>query len=162
MILEVLKYPHKTLDSATTDVSVVDEALLNKINDMIDTMYANNGCGLAANQVGFNESVLVFDCTEDADEPSCMINPKIISEKGLSINQEGCLSFPDIGINVARPDTVTVEFLDINGKAIKKTFSGPEAICIHHEIDHLLGKTFLSRTNRRVRRAALSALRRTR
>ena len=89
-----------------------------------------------------------------------MINPKIVSEKGSTVGQEGCLSFPDIGVNVARPDFITVEYLDVNGERIKKSFSGAEAICIHHEVDHLLGRTFLSRVNRNTRRTAMRALRR--
>ena len=159
MILDILRYPNKCLDTPTEEVFEINEALLNKINNVIDTMYENNGCGLAANQVGFTESILVFDCSEEEDQPNCMINPVIVSTAGNEVNQEGCLSFPDIGVHVARPMQITVEYLDINGATAKKVFSGPEAVCIHHEVDHLLGKTFLSRVNRNTRRIAMKKLR---
>lgn len=160
MKLEVLKYPNKSLETPTIEVSKIDETLLRRIDEMIDTMYANGGCGLAANQVGYTDSVLVFDCSEDADSPSCMINPKIVLEKGSSVNQEGCLSFPNVGVNILRPTKITVEYLDINGESNKKVFTGSEAICIHHEIDHLMGKTFLDRVNRSTRRMVMRKLRR--
>lgn len=160
MTLKILKYPNESLDNATQPVLEVDDHLINEIHEMFDIMYNSNGVGLAANQVGLDKSVLVFDCSEDGESPTCMINPVIKSFSGTATFQEGCLSFPGISLFVSRSQKIIVDYLDINSEKVTKTFKGLEAICIQHEIDHLHGKTFLNRVNRQARRSALRNLRR--
>ena len=116
---------------------------------MLDTMYENDGIGLAACQVGILKSLVVYD-VEYVDEkrprkkPVIMINPKITSvSKSMVTVEEGCLSFPNVFEKVDRHEKVTVEFLDLNGKKQIKHAKGLEAVCIQHEVDHLSGVVFL-------------------
>jgi peptide deformylase len=159
MTLEILTYPNNHLDTVASPVEEIDEALIKTIHEMFDTMYNHNGIGLAANQVGLDKSLLVFDCSNDADSPQCLINPVVKVANGEILHQEGCLSFPGIDLIISRARTIVVEYTDINGKEVKKTFKDLEAICIQHEIDHLNGITFLNRVNRSTRRSALKTLR---
>ena len=158
-MLEILRYPNTVLDTCTQRVEEIDDDILKKIHSMFDTMYENEGIGLAANQVGIDKSIIVFDCSEDGESPRCLINPHITSERGQSLHSEGCLSFPGISLTILRSKEIDVSFMDINGKNQNMTFEGIESICVQHEIDHLLGKTFLSRANRSTRRRVLKALR---
>jgi len=159
MTLEILKYPNDYLDRAVSPVEKVDDALIKIIHQMFDTMYDHNGIGLAANQVGLDKALLVFDCSDDADSPRCLINPVVKVANGDRLHQEGCLSFPGVDLIISRPSTIVVEYTDINGRQVKSTFKDLEAICIQHEIDHLDGITFLNRVNRSARRGALKTLR---
>jgi peptide deformylase len=159
MILNVIAYPDAKLDTPAINVEKITEDILKKVHDMFDTMYEHNGVGLAANQVGLKESILVFDCTEESDEPTCLLNPKVISSNGYTVQREGCLSFPNIGLFIKRSGSVQVSFMDINGKQVTKTFKGLESVCIQHEIDHLNGITFLERVNRNTRRKTLKEMR---
>ena len=159
MTLEILKYPNDYLDRPVSPVEEINDALIKTIHKMFDTMYDHNGIGLAANQVGLDKALLVFDCSDDADNPQCLINPVITVTNGDRLHQEGCLSFPGIDLIISRPSIIVVEYTDINGKQTKTTFKDLEATCIQHEIDHLNGITFLNKVNRSARRKALKALR---
>jgi|LWDU01.1.fsa_nt_gi peptide deformylase len=162
MTLEILKYPNDYLDRPCASVEKIDEALIKIIHEMFDIMYDNNGIGLAANQVGLDKSLFVFDCSDEADNPRCLINPIVKSANGDSLHQEGCLSFPGIDLIVSRSNVVVVEYSDINDKQMKTIFKDLEAICVQHEIDHLNGITFLNRVNRNIRRNAIRTLRKRR
>ncbi|MDB4337408.1 peptide deformylase [bacterium] len=158
MKIKVLKYPDDSLKRKADIVMGIDEPLIRKIDELVELMYSSRGIGLAANQAGFKESIFVMDCSEDKDEPMCFINPKIISGTGESYLEERCLSFPGVAIQVQRFKKVVIEFMDINGNTLKKTLKDMESICAQHEIDHLEGKTFLERVNRKNRRSAQKAL----
>jgi peptide deformylase len=160
MIYDILKYPAPELETCTESVQEITADIIEKIDSMVETMYQNKGIGLAANQVGLEESILVFDCSEEMDEPSCLINPKITQGKGSIVIEEGCLSFPGVNIHVGRFKTIVVEYMDINGNILKKSFKDLESICVQHEIDHLEGKTFFSRVNRQTRRRAVKEMKR--
>ena len=139
---EILKKKAKQIDK-------IDEKVKELAQDMLDTMYENDGIGLAACQVGILKSLVVYD-VEYVDEkrprkkPVIMINPKITSvSKSMVTVEEGCLSFPNVFEKVDRHEKVTVEFLDLNGKKQIKHAKGLEAVCIQHEVDHLSGVVFL-------------------
>ncbi len=142
MILEIIKYPNKILTKKTTKVVNFDKELQSLIDNMTETMYAKKGAGLAANQVGVSKQIALVDVGEGLN---VLVNPKIISQKGKAIAFEGCLSFPDLELEIKRPRKIAVRFQDRNGriKIIKAQDFLARAIC--HEIDHLQGKTFLSR-----------------
>lgn len=139
----------------------IDEKIKILAQDMIDTMYANDGIGLAACQVGMLKSMIVYDVRyiEETDskgrkikpvkEPHILINPKIIyRSKSMVEVEEGCLSFPNEFDNVFRYEKIKVEYTDINGKKKIKSVSGMEAVVIQHETDHLEGIVFLDRVEK--------------
>jgi len=118
---------------------------------MYDTMYENNGVGLAAPQVNHSLQILVMDCSNKDDnyKPIALINPSIVNQSEiLKPYEEGCLSFPDHYFEVKRPKFVKVSYLDIEGKSKNKIFDGFEAVCVQHEIDHLAGTLFTSYISR--------------
>ena len=140
------------------EIEVVDEKIKILAEDMLETMYANDGIGLAACQVGMLKALIVYDVKyiEDTDskgrkiepvkEPHILINPKITyMSKAMVEVEEGCLSFPNEFDNVYRHEKIKVEYTDINGKKKNKTASGMEAVVIQHEFDHLNGIVFLDR-----------------
>ncbi|WP_423973423.1 peptide deformylase, partial [Kingella oralis] len=111
--------------------------------DMFETMYDARGIGLAATQVDVHERVVVMDLTEDRSEPRVFINPVIVEKDGETTYEEGCLSVPGIYEEVTRAETITVEFLDIQGNKQTLDADGLLAICVQHELDHLNGKLFV-------------------
>ncbi|MDD3303526.1 MAG: peptide deformylase [Clostridia bacterium] len=132
-------------------VDEIDEKIKILAEDMLDTMYANDGVGLAACQVGMLKSMITYDVMyvdekHPRKEPIVMINPKITSRsKSMVLVEEGCLSFPKIFENVKRHEKITVEYTDLNGKKQVKTVKGMESVVIQHETDHLDGIVFLDR-----------------
>ena len=146
------------LTKKAKEIEVVDEKIKILAEDMLETMYANDGIGLAACQVGMHKALIVYDVKyiEDTDskgrkiepvkEPHILINPKITyMSKAMVEVEEGCLSFPNEFDNVYRHEKIKVEYTDINGKKKTKTASGMEAVVIQHEFDHLNGIVFLDR-----------------
>lgn len=146
------------LTKKAKEIEVVDEKIKILAEDMLETMYANDGIGLAACQVGMLKALIVYDVKyiEDTDskgrkikpvkEPHILINPKITyMSKAMVEVEEGCLSFPNEFDNVYRHEKIKVEYTDINGKKKTKTASGMEAVVIQHEFDHLNGIVFLDR-----------------
>lgn len=127
----------------------IDDKIKELAQDMLDTMYENDGIGLAACQVGMLKSLVVYDVSYIDEKkpkkvPVVMVNPKITSRsKSMVIVEEGCLSFPNVFEKVERHEKVTVEYLDLNGKKHVKHAKGIEAVCIQHEVDHLSGVVFL-------------------
>jgi len=113
------------------------------IDDMLETMYDESGVGLAATQVNIHQRIVVMDCSEEHDTPIIMINPEIIKRDGSMQNEEGCLSVPGIYASVERAESVTVKALDRDGKEFELDATELLAICIQHELDHLMGKVFV-------------------
>jgi peptide deformylase len=153
--LAIIKLPDPILRKVSAPVERVDNEVRKLVADMLETMYAAPGVGLAAVQVGIPRRRIVLDTAKGEDEPPCplvMINPEIVSlGKEMRQHEEGCLSIPDVRIEIERPASVTVRFLDREGKAQKLAAEGLLATAVQHEIDHLNGRLiidFLSRLKR--------------
>jgi peptide deformylase len=142
-ILDILHYPDPRLRNKAKPVAQVTDAHRRLIEDMLATMYAAPGIGLAAIQVGVAERVIVVDVSDDSDQPMGLINPEILTQEGSEVMQEGCLSVPGVYEDVERAERIRVRALDRHGKAIEFDADGLLAVCIQHEIDHLNGKLFV-------------------
>jgi len=141
--LTILEFPDPRLRTRATPVASVDAPLRDLIDDMLETMYAANGIGLAATQVNVHQRVLVTDVSEGRNEPRVFINPEILSRDGTEVSQEGCLSVPGYFDEVERAERIRVRALDRDGQAIEQDLDGLLAICVQHEVDHLDGKLFV-------------------
>ena len=142
-VLNVLRFPDERLRTVADAITEVSEEIKTLIEDMFETMYDENGVGLAATQVDRHVRMFVLDVSENSDEPFVFINPEIIAREGTMINEEGCLSLPQCYAKVERSEKITVKALDKNGEEFTKDAEGLMAICIQHEMDHLLGKLFV-------------------
>ncbi|MDH3419784.1 MAG: peptide deformylase [Gammaproteobacteria bacterium] len=141
--LPILEYPDPRLRIRAEPVTEFDAGLRQLAVDLLETMYAAPGIGLAATQVDVHKRILVVDVSEERNEPLCLINPEIVSAEGQVSYEEGCLSVPDVFESVDRAERITVSALDENGERIEIEAEGLLAICIQHEIDHLDGKLFV-------------------
>jgi peptide deformylase len=144
-ILEILQYPDPRLAHPAHRVEKIDDATRRLIDDMIETMYAAPGVGLAATQVDVHKQIVVIDVSEDRSDLRVFVNPEVTRREGVAVNQEGCLSVPGIYDNVERAESVTVTALDRNGARFTLNASGMLAACIQHEVDHLQGRVFVER-----------------
>ena len=142
-LLNILKYPAERLHTVAAPVADIDERIQTLVADMFETMYASHGIGLAATQVDVHERVVVMDLTEDHSEPRVFINPVITQKDGETTYEEGCLSVPGIYDTVTRAERVTVEASNDKGEKFTLEADGLLAICIQHELDHLMGKVFV-------------------
>ncbi len=142
-LLDILHYPDSRLRTIAQPVAEVSVEVRHLVNDMFDTMYAAPGIGLAATQVNVHQRVIVIDVSEEKNQPLCLINPEIIASDGVEVMQEGCLSVPEIYENVERADHIKVRALDQHGNQYELEASGLLAVCIQHEMDHLIGKLFV-------------------
>ncbi|WP_274571707.1 peptide deformylase [Neisseria leonii] len=142
-LLSILQYPDERLHTVAAPVAEIDSRIRTLVADMFETMYEARGIGLAATQVDVHERVVVMDLSEDKSEPRVFINPVITHKDGQTTYEEGCLSVPGIYDTVTRAERVTVEALDENGEAFTLEADGLLAICIQHELDHLMGKVFV-------------------
>ncbi|MDH5231427.1 MAG: peptide deformylase [Gammaproteobacteria bacterium] len=142
-ILKILNYPDERLRTVAKPVQTVDDAMRNLIDDMLETMYAAPGIGLAATQVDVHQRLLVMDISEEHNQPMIFINPEIIEHRGKIKMEEGCLSVPSIYEKVDRYEWIKVRALDRNGEAFELETDGILSVCIQHEMDHLLGKLFV-------------------
>ena len=142
-LLNILKYPDERLHTVAKPVAQIDERIQTLAADMLETMYASHGIGLAATQVDVHERVVVMDLTEEHNEPRVFINPVITYKDGETTYEEGCLSVPGIYDTVTRAERVTVEASNEKGEKFTLEADGLLAICIQHELDHLLGKVFV-------------------
>jgi len=142
-ILDILHFPDPRLRNVAQTVETVDDAMRQFIDDLLETMYAAPGIGLAATQVNVARRVVVIDVSEAKDQPLCLINPEILELDGVEEMEEGCLSVPGIYEKVQRADRVRVRALDRDGYAFELQADGLLAVCIQHEIDHLDGKLFV-------------------
>ena len=160
-ILNIVYAPSKVLEKKAGEVKIIDKSIKSLVNNMFDTMYKNKGVGLAAPQVNESLQILVMDCSnkENKYEPLVLLNPKIINKsESYKENEEGCLSFPDQYFEVSRPESLNVNFLDIEGNKKEKFFNGFEAVCVQHEIDHLSGTLFTSYLSRLRRQIILKKM----
>lgn len=143
-ILTVLEYPDPSLRIKTKPVAQVDAETQQQLRDMVETMYADHGGGLAANQVGINKRMFVMDSSENHDSPLYFVNPEIIETSGELLEEEGCLSFPGVSALVKRFNKVKVRALDLNGQLFEVEYEGNyNARCVQHETDHLNGVVFI-------------------
>ncbi|SDO77724.1 peptide deformylase [Selenomonas ruminantium] len=141
-LLEVLKAGNPVLKQVSVPVERIDKKLKKLMDDMAETMYENDGVGLAAPQIGQNIRLVVIDC-QDEHGLLELINPEIIFKEGEEVDTEGCLSVPDIYGEVKRAAKVKVEFTNRRGKRQHLTATGLLARCIQHELDHLEGQLFI-------------------
>jgi peptide deformylase len=167
-VLKVVQYPDKRLKTKADEIDKITAEDLKLVRDMIDTMYAENGVGLAANQVGILERILVIDTEYDYDEleegqeppkgvevvgggiitnrkPRIVINPEIILKEGSILFPEGCLSVPEYSAEVKRSEKLKLQYQDIDGLTQTLDAEGLLAVAIQHEMDHLDGKLFIDR-----------------
>ena len=142
-ILNILKYPDQRLYKVAREVKVVNKEIKTLISNMAETMYEAPGIGLAATQVDFHQRIIIIDISEDKNNLLVMINPILLESKGEEINQEGCLSVPEVFEKVKRADWIKISAIDINGKKFELEADGLLAVCIQHEMDHLEGKVFV-------------------
>ena len=142
-LLRVLHFPDPNLRKIANPVESLDAELKTLAADMLETMYAENGIGLAATQVDVQKRIIVMDLSEDKSAPMVMINPEVTSQDGEEEMQEGCLSVPGFYENVTRAEKITYRYLDLDGQLQEKSADGLLAVCIQHEIDHLDGKLFI-------------------
>lgn len=142
-ILKILQYPDERLHTVATQVTKVTDKTRLLIRDMAETMYAAPGIGLAATQVDVHERIVVIDTSEKRDQLLVLINPEIIANNGESDYEEGCLSVPGIYGKVRRAESVTVKALNADGNSFELAAEGLLAVCIQHEMDHLIGKVFV-------------------
>ncbi|QXZ08672.1 peptide deformylase [Comamonas sp. Y33R10-2] len=143
-ILPILCYPDPRLHKVAQPVAQVDERIQTLVKDMLETMYDAQGIGLAATQVDAHVRVVVIDVSEDRNEPMTLINPEILwASEEKRQGEEGCLSVPGIYDGVERSTSVKVRAMDENGKSREIEAQGMLAICIQHEMDHLIGKVFV-------------------
>ncbi|MFC3033207.1 peptide deformylase [Pseudoalteromonas fenneropenaei] len=142
-ILEVLRFPDERLRTVAKPVAAVDDTVRQIVKDMLETMYDENGIGLAATQVDIHQRIVVIDVSEERNEPRVLINPEIIAREGTTISEEGCLSVPYSYAKVDRAEQVTVKALNEQGEEYQFSADGLLAVCVQHELDHLLGKLFI-------------------
>lgn len=142
--LSILRYPDPRLHTVARPVAQVDERIRRLVDDMLETMYDADGVGLAATQVDVHERVIVMDTSELRDRAVVMINPEIVARsEELKVSEEGCLSVPQIYDKVERHARVTVRALGRDGQSFELDAEGLAAVCVQHEMDHLLGKVFV-------------------
>ena len=143
-ILNILRYPDARLQKVAKPVTEFGERITQLVADMADTMYDAPGVGLAASQIDVHEQLIIIDTTDTKDALQVFINPKIIwASAEKQVYDEGCLSVPGIYDGVERPAQVTVSALDVNGQPFELSADGLLAVCIQHEMDHLMGKVFV-------------------
>ncbi|HIO96382.1 MAG TPA: peptide deformylase [Leucothrix sp.] len=141
--LTILRFPDTRLRTKAAPVLEVSDAIRTLLDDMLETMYAAPGIGLAATQVNVHQQIVVIDVSEEKDQPHCFINPVITKREGEEVCEEGCLSVPEFFAEVERSETITVKALDRDGKKFELEADGLLAVCIQHELDHLKGKLFV-------------------
>ena len=143
-LLPILCYPDPKLHTVAKPVAAVDARIQQLARDMLDTMYDAKGIGLAATQIDVHERLIVMDVSEERDQAMVLINPELVwTSEATHLNEEGCLSVPGIYDGVTRFDAVHVKALDENGQSREIEADGLLAVCIQHEMDHLLGKVFV-------------------
>ena len=141
--LQILEYPDPRLRTKASPVEVFDEALAKLAADMLETMYAAPGVGLAATQVDVHKRLIVMDVSEGKNEPRVFCNPEILACEGVGVTEEGCLSVPGIFDEVKRAAVVRARAQDVGGNSYEVQLDGLAAVCLQHEMDHLEGKLFV-------------------
>ena len=141
--LVILEYPDPRLRKTAAPVAVVDDALRQLADNMLETMYAARGVGLAATQVDVHKRLIVLDVSEERDQPLVLINPELLKREGSGPGEEGCLSLPGIYEKLSRATHIRVRALGRDGEPFEMDAEGLLAVCIQHEMDHLEGKLFV-------------------
>lgn len=142
--LTILRYPDPRLHTVAKPVTQVDDRIRQLVSDMLETMYAADGVGLAATQVDVHERVIVIDTSDSRDDPHVLINPELTAKsEEMSVSDEGCLSVPAIYDKVQRHARVTVRALNRDGQSYEFEAEGLLSVCVQHEMDHLMGKVFV-------------------
>ena len=142
--LTILRYPDPRLHTVAKPVAQVDARLRQLADDMFETMYEAQGIGLAATQVDVHERFIVVDVSENRDQPMVLINPEIVwASEETRVGDEGCLSVPGIYDGVERALAVRVQAMDLDGRLQTHEAEGMLAVCIQHEMDHMIGKVFV-------------------
>lgn len=141
--LTVLHFPDPRLRNKALPVDAVGEDIGQLSRDMLETMYAEKGIGLAATQVGVPKRVVVMDLSEGKDSPMVLVNPEIKEKSGSEEMEEGCLSVPGFFETVRRAEQVVFQYLNLEGEEMEVRADGLLAVCVQHEIDHLDGKLFI-------------------
>jgi peptide deformylase len=161
-VLDILTVPNPVLKQVSTPVEQVDDDLRRLMDDMLETMYAAPGIGLAAIQVGVPKQVIVMDLARQGEppEPRYFVNPEILwASEETAPYEEGCLSVPEIYDEVDRPARVKLRYLDYHGKDVTEDAEGLFAVCIQHEMDHLKGVLFIDHLSRLKRERAVARVR---
>jgi len=143
MILNILEYPDPRLRKVAAAVPAVTPEVRKLVRDMAETMYAAPGIGLSATQVDVHKRIIVIDATPAHDQLTVLINPELLAAEGESDCEEGCLSLPGFYEKVRRAGRVTVRALNEQGELFELSAEGMLAVCIQHEMDHLVGKVFV-------------------
>lgn len=156
--LNILILPDRRLKTIATPVEKFDNRLKTLVADMFATMYQAPGIGLAATQVDVHKQVVVIDVSEEKNQPLCLINPKITKKEGQQVQEEGCLSVPNIYAKVTRASTIEVAAQNENGETFTLQADELLAVCIQHELDHLKGIVFLDHLSPLKRKMALKKL----
>jgi peptide deformylase len=157
----ILTAPDPRLQAVSSDVEKVDSETRKLVDDMAESMYAADGIGLAAVQIGVPKRVIVIDLDqkEGKKNPRAFINPKILwASEEMAVFEEGCLSVPEIWDDVERPARIRAEYLDLNGKKVELEADGMLATCLQHEMDHLNGVLFIDHLSRLKRSMAIKKL----
>lgn len=142
-ILEILQYPDPRLNATARRVEKIDESTRQLIEDMIETMYAAPGVGLAATQVDVHKRIIVIDISDARDDLVILVNPEIIASSGEIECEEGCLSVPGYFDKVVRASRITVRARTERGELFERTAEDTLAVCMQHEMDHLVGRMFV-------------------
>lgn len=159
---EILTVPNPVLKQVSTPVAAVDDDLRLLMDDMLETMYAAPGIGLAAIQVGVPKQVIVMDLArqDEPPQPRYFVNPEILwASEETAPYEEGCLSVPEVYDEVDRPARVKLRYLDYNGQEVVEDAAGLFAVCIQHEMDHLKGVLFIDYLSRLKRERAVARVR---
>jgi peptide deformylase len=141
--LKILEFPDPRLRKKAVPIDDVDDSVRQLIDDMLETMYAAPGIGLAATQVDVHRRLLVGDVSQEKNEPFALINPEILEQDGSVVTEEGCLSVPGYYDEVERAGNIRVRFLDRDGAERELECEGLLAVCVQHEMDHLEGRLFV-------------------
>jgi peptide deformylase len=142
-LLPILRFPDPRLKKIATPVAKIDDSIRRLARDMSETMYEAPGIGLAATQVDVHLRLIVIDASETRDQLLVLVNPELVETDGLQVGEEGCLSVPGIYDKVERAEHVVVRYLDLEGSPQMIEAEGLLAVCIQHEMDHLMGKVFV-------------------
>jgi peptide deformylase len=156
VLLNILEFPDPRLRKLATPVAAVTPEITKLIQDMAETMYAAPGIGLAATQVDVHKRIIVMDLSETKDELRVFVNPELLAADGALESEEGCLSVPGYYDDVLRAARVRIRAQDARGETFELAAEGLLAVCIQHEMDHLIGKVFVDHLSP-LKRARLAA-----
>ena len=156
--LNILTLPDSRLKTIAEPIHEINAEIEQLASDMLETMYAAPGIGLAATQVDQHIQLVVIDVSEEKNQPLVLINPEIIERSGMQTHEEGCLSVPGIYAKVKRADQLLVKFQDLSGQWVELSTEGLLAVCIQHELDHLQGIVFLDHLSLLKRKLAMKKL----